>query len=366
MSEDYYAVLGVARDASDLEVKQAFRGLASRWHPDRHPEDEGATERFQTLVRAWEILGHRDRRSAYDAGQAVVEGPRIEAGTALQELFGGLVDGLFGVRDRRPRPGRDRRYELRLGLREVARGTRRELSLPHEEPCSACEGRGFPLSSLPHVCARCGGSGEVQRRPTLRSTLEACEDCDGRGFRFTEACGVCKGTGEQTVRRKVDVVVPVGVVDGQELRMRGAGEPGSHGGEPGDLWIRVSVEPHPVLRRQGDDVLLRRPVPLLRALLGGWIEVPTVDGGRRVRLPAGVADGEVLRMEGLGIERPDGRRGDQLVTLSLEAPHAVDGSLREGLESALAAAAEGTFPRSERFEAEHTPRESLRQEEETP
>jgi molecular chaperone DnaJ len=348
---DYYAVLGVPRGADALTIRQAYRHLAASYHPDRHPDGSPlATVRFQRVVEAFGVLGEPAKRQAYDAGQAI-DAPRIEEGRPLAELFGAVVDQLFGVKERRIERGADVLYRLEVSLAEAAVGVRRELSLPRPEPCAECEGRGFPMEHLPEICERCAGRGEIQLRRGLRSVLEACPDCEGRGHIPVVACAACAGRGLCEVRRAVRIDVPAGVADGAELLVRSAGGAGRFGGEPGDCLLRVSVRPHPLLRRSGSEVVLERPVRIFDAIAGGWLTVPTLDGARRLRLPAGTRDGAVLRMTGLGMGGPGGGRGDQLVTVRVEWPTGLGDQARAALSALAEAAGPDTFPRTAGFDA---------------
>jgi len=345
---DYYAVLCVPRDADAVTVRRAYRDLAARHHPDRHPGDDGATARFKALVEAYSVVGDAERRRAYDAGLAA--GIPTEARGGVTELVGGIVDRLFGVKERRPRDGRNRRYRLTVSFRDAMLGTPQSLRLPAERTCDTCYGRGFPLGSLPTVCGRCAGSGAVQGRPFLRSVIDPCGSCDGRGYIMSAVCEGCGGEGLVTVDEEVTVQLPAGTSDGDRLRVRGAGEPGRHGGADGDLLVDVTVEPHRVLERDGDDIVVTRPVPVTRAILGGVLDVPTLDGPRSIRLPAGSEDGTVLRMAGFGVPRPDGERGDQRVTLRLELPQALSPEARAAFTTAAAALDPSAYPGSRRFE----------------
>ncbi len=348
---DYYAVLGVPRGADALAIRQAYRRLAASYHPDRHPDGSPlATVRFQRVVEAFGVLGEPGKRHTYDAGQAI-DRPRVEEGKPLAELFGAVVDQLFGVRERRVERGADVLYRVELSLAEAAVGVRRELSLPRPEPCATCEGRGFPMEHLPEICERCAGRGELQVRRGLRSAVESCPDCDGRGHIPVVTCGACSGRGLRDVRRAVQIDVPAGVADGARLLVRGAGGAGRFGGEPGDCVLRVAVRPHPLLRRSGSEVVLERPVRIFDAIAGGWLTVPTLEGSRRLRLPAGTRDGAVLRMAGLGMGMPGGGRGDQLVTVRVEWPAGLGDDARAALAALAEAAGPATFPRTASFDA---------------
>jgi molecular chaperone DnaJ len=353
-SLDYYAVLGVPRDADEGTIKQAFRSLAGAHHPDRQPDDDGATARFQAVLEAYRVLSDPAARRRYDA-EAVTGPVVVEPGTPLQELLGGVVDQVLGVRRPRPSEGRDHEYRLELSFSDMARGGSQTLSVPGRAPCLCCDGRGFPLEVPPVSCARCGGSGEVQRRVGLRLVAGSCELCGGRGHELSVACEECGGAGRVATRRRVEIDITPGVAPGTRLRVRGAGEPGQAGAAAGDLLVRVAVRPHCALQREGRDVVVERPVPVFVALTGGWVGVPTVEGARRLKLPAGVRDGAVLRMPGLGIGPAGGDRGDQLVTVRVELPRALDEAQAQRLRTIAEELGLEAFPESEAFEVTHLP-----------
>jgi molecular chaperone DnaJ len=346
---DYYAVLGVERGASLPAIKAAYRRLASAHHPDRHPSDENATQRFQALVAAYSVLGDPTRRASYDAGRHVVA-MRVEPGAPWAELFGRVLDQLFGVVDRVAAPGSDTRYRLSLGYAEAALGCSRTLSLPAQDRCGGCDGRGFDLTELPSFCERCASLGTLERRPGLRGERVPCPDCDGRGYSVDHPCPDCEGSGMIGGRHEMKIQVPARAKDGQRLLVRAAGAAGRHGGTAGDCFVELQVAAHPHLTARGDDLWIDRPIPLPRALAGGWIQVPSLGGSARIRVPAGSVDGDVLRMEGYGLPRPGGDRGDQLVTLAVEMPESLSEGEAHRLSLLLDEAME-RFPRSALFEA---------------
>ncbi len=350
---DYYSVLGVERDAGLPAIKAAYRRLASSHHPDRNPADRDATVRFQSLVQAYGVLGDPRSRTAYDAGRPV-EVIQVEPGAPLAEVFGRVLDQLFGVVDRVAKPGVDTRYRLELTLAEASLGCARSLKLPRERSCEKCDGRGFDLSELPQFCERCASVGALERRPELRTERVICPDCDGRGFLVERACARCEGACVHTEREELTIQIPARSQDGQRLVVRGAGGAGRHGGVDGDCFVELHIKTHPQLTVRGDDLWMVRPVPLPQALSGGWVEVPSLSGTERIRLPKGSKDGDVLRMEHHGLVREDGGRGDQLVELVVEMPEALsDAQLRE-----LTAAfddGEERFPESLAFERKLEP-----------
>ncbi len=346
---DYYAVLGVERDAALSTIKAAYRRLASAHHPDRNPHDDSATLRFQSLVQAYGVLGDAESRAAYDAGRPV-EVVQVEPGAPWAEVFGRVLDQLFGVVDRVATRGQDMRYRLELTLPEAALGCSRVLRLPRQRRCEMCDGRGFDLSSLPRFCDRCASLGTLERRPELRAERVLCPDCEGRGFLVERLCSGCSGTCVHEVREELTIQIPARAQDGQRLLVRGAGEAGRHGGADGDCYVELEILPHPHLRLRDDDVWMTRPVPLPLALAGGWLEVPSLTGSQRIRLPQGSRDGDVLRMEGHGLQREGGLRGDQFVELRVEMPAEMTEEQLKGLEALASDPA--SFPQSQTFEAE--------------
>ncbi len=356
MAADYYAVLGVPRTADGLMLKQAYRRLVLELHPDRRGEDPEAARRLAAITEAYAVLSRPDQRAAFDAGAAVAP-PAVAPAATWAEALGRVVDQLFGVRPRRPIDGRDVKYEVAVTFAEAARGTTRTLALPRRRPCGGCAGRGFAPGTLPEVCEPCQGTGEVQVRRVLRSGLEDCGGCGGRGYVVVEPCGGCGGEGEVEGREPLTIEVPPGVVTGERLVVREAGEAGRHGGKSGRCFVVVEVRPDPVLAREGEDVVCERPLPVFVAIAGGRVRVPTVDGTRVLVVPPGTGDGTVLRMSGFGVtDRRTGANGDQRVTLRLEWPEALDEAARSALERLVASTREA-FPRAAAFEARLTRKE---------
>jgi molecular chaperone DnaJ len=347
---DYYAALGVARDAEIDAIRSAYRRLALSHHPDRHKEDPDATARFQQIAEAYSVLSDAEKRKKHDTGQPVKVIP-MEPGTSVQEFLGGLVDSLFGVKQKVKEKGRDRKYNLEVSLAEVAMGASRVLSLPEDCECPGCMGRGFPEGTVPEFCDRCGGSGALQRRKTIRSVIEACPDCSGRGYCITQPCSICHASGYVETQRQVTIDIPKGVKDGMRLLVRGAGQPGLHGGLQGDLFVHIDLKAHGCLIRQGADIILTRPVTLFDALIGAKIEVPTLTGPVKINLPPGTTDGTVLRMNGYGIGSPDtDKRGDQLVTLRIEIPRNLSEKDRGVLKKISGQIDRRAFPETLAFE----------------
>ena len=352
MRPDYYAILGVTTDASSLVLKRAYRRLALQYHPDRHPDDEETTRCFQRLVEAYSVLGDAEQRAAYDAGLDIKAPIPVEPGSTAAEWVGGLLDRFFGVRDKRAVRGLDLSYTLVIDFACAMLGGEQTLSVPRRIECPRCLGRSIPLHVLPDACTRCHGNGELQVRQGLRATLVACPDCLGRGYQITEPCGECQGQGEVEERYPLTINVPAGVKADERLLIRQAGHPGRHGGEPGDLFVHLSVREHALLELRDLDILCERPITFWDALNGCRLKVPSVDGIIHIKVPPESVDGEVLKVPGYGARlRGTQQRGDLLVTLRVEMPTGLGPEQREVLARAFGTLPPTAFPEKTAFEA---------------
>jgi molecular chaperone DnaJ len=339
---DYYALLGVAKDADEDLIKQAYRRLVLKLHPDLHAQASSSTRRFQTVSEAYSVLMDPERRAAYDR-DCDAEGYLRESSGGVRETLGAVLDSVFGVGKRKTRPGKDRVYRLEISLKLAALGGPQTLTLPARSDCSSCEGRGFEAGTIPDICERCAGRGEVLARPSLRTRPVWCDDCQGRGYVPQEPCQCCAGTGYLDGERVLDVSVPPGVSDGSRLLVRGAGEPGLSGGAAGDLLVDLSVAHHPHLRREGLDIVVDRPISVYTSLLGGEASVPTLLGMRTVTIPAGIRDGTILKLTGYGVRSEDGAVGDQRVCVRVEHPSSLDAMTRTTLEELAASTPPSQF-----------------------
>ena len=347
---DYYSTLELSRDATDDELKRAYRKLVIALHPDRHGGSQEATERFQHVVEAYSVLSDPTKRQKYDSGQKV-RGILFEKGGNIQEFVGGFFDNVLGVRPRRKERGFDHIYRLALTLEEVAHGATRSLSIPSDETCGLCCGRGFEVGVMPTLCDRCDGMGILRRRKLVRSELEDCPDCTGRGYVVDEPCTDCGGQGTQVVRQSITIDIPSGVEDGARLLIRGAGQPGWQGGEKGDCWVHVSIASDPYLKREGLNIICRRPVSALQAWLGAKVSVPSVEGVVRIKVPPQLADAPPLKMVGYGIkDASTGKRGDQLVFLDIEMPESLTDTDMRKLRELQKVLGESVFPRTSQYE----------------
>jgi molecular chaperone DnaJ len=336
---DYYEVLGVARDASEAEIKKAYRQLARQYHPDMNPGDKAAEAKFKEVQEAYEVLSDADKRARYDQfGHAGAEagGPGFggfDFGGAGADFggFGDIFDmffgGGFGRTSRRqgPERGADLRLDIEIPFEEAVFGGEKEVGVPRQERCSSCDGSGAAPGTRPRTCPTCHGSGQVrvaQNTPLGHfQTIRTCHQCHGQGTIIETPCPACRGRGVVQRTRKIKIKIPPGVDTGARLRMAGEGESGARGGPPGDLYIYISVQLHPFFQRDGFDILCEVPVNMVQAALGDRIMVPTLDGKVELNIPAGTQSGSVFRIKGKGIPRLNGAgRGDQHVRVHVETP----------------------------------------------
>jgi len=331
---DYYEVLGVPRDADDKTIKSAYRKLAVKYHPDRTQNDPHAEEKFKEAAEAYAVLSDPQKRGRYDRFGHAAEGggfsgfdPSVfgDFSDILGDLFGfGGFGGGFGGgrRAHRGTPGADLRYDLTLGFEEAAFGREVEVRIPRLESCEVCNGTGAKSGEL-QSCSTCGGMGRVRYTQGFFSVARTCPACGGEGQTAKDPCSACRGDGRQEVERDLKVQVPPGVDDGIRLRLRGEGEHGRRGGPPGDLDVVVHVEPHERFERRGADVYEERKLSFPQLVLGTHVEVETLHGEDKLRVPAGTEPGHEFRLRGQGIPRlgADGR-GDHVVRVQLHVPRA--------------------------------------------
>ncbi len=336
--EDYYAILGVGRDADEAEIKKAYRRVALESHPDRFPDDEEAHERFRKASEAYEVLADPGKRARYDTTRVLPESldlTRPEGIKLGRDLFGNLFGDVFGSRRRERRQGRDIRYTLSVDLADAVLGSQHTIHFEARGACEACKGSGTePSGREPIDCPNCEGTGEV-KTGGLFSRRSRCGRCDGLGLIQPDPCKACRGRGVLKAERSFDVRLPPGTNAGSEKVLRGQGEPGRFDGEPGNLRITINVRPHAWLTRDEQNpsdsagslnLLASVPISITRAALGGKVAVPTIDGWVDMEVPAGVSSGAKLRLRGKGVPDSRGSRGDQIVELRIETPTALQGT----------------------------------------
>ncbi|RMG37179.1 MAG: molecular chaperone DnaJ [Planctomycetota bacterium] len=327
---DYYEVLGVSRSADAETIKRAYKKLALKYHPDRNPNDEEAVKRFKEAAEAYEVLSDPEKRALYDRyGHAGLQGagraPEFHDLGEVFDLFGDLFGGFgFGPRRRsgpRPQRGRHVQAEIRINLLEAARGCRRTIRIRRPEICPTCRGTGARPGTQPRTCEYCGGAGNIVHVQGFFRVQSTCPRCNGRGLVIDEVCEDCRGRKRIEKEVELTVDVPPGVESGMQLRLRGEGEPGYSGGPPGDVFVDVHVEPHPLFEREGRHLVCRVPVSFTQAALGAELEVPTLEGTEKYTIPPGTQPGDVFRLKGRGMPGLHGRaRGDLLIQVNLEVP----------------------------------------------
>ena len=351
--QDYYELLGVSRKAPLKEIRQAYRKLARKYHPDLNPGDKSSEEKFKQIQEAYDVLSDSKKRQMYDQFGFYAEnyqgGPPPGAGTQPREVqfdFGGFDFGGGGgtsFRDlfsqffrgsgaesvaTQPEPGNDLEYQIEIGFWEAVRGAVKKLTITRLDTCGECHGTGA-VGSAPQVCTACGGSGHITQTSGRMRFNMACSRCGGTG-RLRTICRVCGGEGRVRRAETLDVRIPAGVQTGSRVRVPGRGNAGTLGGPPGDLYIITDVQPHPFFERRGDDLYTVVPISVTEATLGAKIEVPTMDGRSMVRIPPGTNSGQKFRLreKGVPLARSPGRRGDQYVEVQVVVPKPVDERVR--------------------------------------
>jgi molecular chaperone DnaJ len=354
LDRDYYAVLGVSKDASQDEIKKAYRKLARTHHPDANPDDAQAEQRFKEIGEAYSVLGDDKTRREYDelrrlgaagvggfrgggggfSGDAGFGGFGGDLGDLLRDMFSqGAGGGFAGARTARPSKGADLRADVHLSFEDALAGVRTTLRVTGDGACDTCKGSGAAPGTQPHVCTRCGGSGQVTVDQGPFSIANPCPVCGGRGSVIDTPCATCDGSGRVVRPRELSVRVPAGVKDGAVIRIPKRGAPGSGGGPAGDVIVTVHVEPHHLFGRRGSDVTLDVPITYTEAALGTKLTVPTPSGERRtIRIPSGTQSGRTFRVRGEGAPGRNGRAGDLLVTVKVDVPQRLDRKQRQLVE----------------------------------
>ncbi|MEM6483835.1 MAG: molecular chaperone DnaJ [Pseudomonadota bacterium] len=326
---DYYDVLGVGKTADEKEIKKAYRRVAMKFHPDRNPDDPQADEKFKEASEAYEILSDSEKRAAYDQfGHAGVESQMgsggFSAGGSFADIFGDVFGDIFGggARGRGgAQRGSDLRYTLEISLEDAVRGSTVEIRVPTLVVCSTCDGTGARKGTKPTTCGTCGGSGQVRMQQGFFQVQQTCPTCRGRGYTIADPCTTCRGSGRVEKTKKLSVKVPPGVDTGDRIRLAGEGEAGLEGGPAGDLFVQMSVMPHPIFERDGKHLYCEVPITFADAALGGELEVPTLDGRVKLKIPAETQTGKLFRLRGKGVQPVRGGSvGDLLCRAVVETP----------------------------------------------
>jgi molecular chaperone DnaJ len=327
---DYYEVLNADRNASQTDLKKAYRKLALQYHPDRNPGDTAAEEKFKEASEAYGVLSDPKKRELYDRfGHQGLEGSGFSGFSGFEDIFssfGDIFEDFFGLgsgrgsRSRHQR-GADLRYDLSLSFLEAAFGVEKALPLEKMDTCQLCQGNGCEAGTHPETCHFCRGSGQMARSQGFFTVRTTCPHCRGTGQMITKPCHECSGTGQIKTRKTVSVKIPAGVDTGSRLRLTNEGEAGHQGGPPGDLYVFIHVETHDFFERDNADVICRVPLSFVQAALGDTIKVPTLDGEKKLRIPKGTQYGDVFRFNGEGIPSlRTGRRGDQIIQVVIKTP----------------------------------------------
>lgn len=362
---DYYEVLGVPREADERTIKSAYRKLALQFHPDKNPGDKQAEENFKEASEAYAVLSDAEKRSTYDRfGHQGLGGQGFDpfsgfgfgggGGDGFSDFFSQVFGDFFGAGGGRRgggQRGSDLRYNLSLSFEEAAFGCKKTISFPRMQSCESCEGSGAAPGTSAATCSACGGAGQVRLTQGFFSVARPCTTCGGTGHVIPNPCTSCKGRGRTEQQVEIEVEVPAGVDTGTRIRHTGEGEAGAQGGRPGDLFVVVNIDEHPIFVREGVDVICEIPISFAQAALGAKLPVPTLDGKVEFKLPAGTQTHKVFRLRGKGIPhlRHKDHRGDQLVQVVVETPSKLNKEQRELLEKFAEISGEDSAPRSKGF-----------------
>ena len=341
---DYYEVLGVSKDASERDIKKAYKRLAMKYHPDRTAGDKELESKFKEVKEAYEVLTDPQKRQMYDqyghaafdqnggGGHGGFGGGHGDFGDIFGDVFGDIFGG-GGRRQSRQQRGADLRYNMDLSLEEAVRGKDVEIKVPTWVSCKPCDGSGAKAGSKPKTCTTCHGAGQVQMRQGFFAVQQTCPTCQGTGQIISDPCDSCHGQGRVEKTKTLSVKIPAGVDTGDRIRLSGEGEAGMHGAPAGDLYVQVSVREHPIFQRDGNNLYCEVPISFTTAALGGEIEVPTLDGRAKLKIPSESQTGKMFRMRGKGVKSVrSGAQGDLICKVVIETPVNLNDRQRELLE----------------------------------
>jgi molecular chaperone DnaJ len=364
---DYYEVLGVSKSASADDIKRAYRRMAMKYHPDKNPDNKEAEAKFKECAEAYEVLSDPEKRQRYDQfGQDGLRGAGMHDFSrmnvedifgmfGLDDLFGGMFGGGRGGRGAaggrtRATRGYDLETTVKLTLNDIAKGVEKTIEFTRQDACSDCNGTACAAGTKPGACPMCGGHGQVAKGGGFFQMVTTCPQCRGSGEIITTPCKSCGGTGHVPKKRVVNIKIPAGVHEGQGIRVGNEGEPGRNGGPRGDLYCYVRIEPHEFLQRDGNDLIAIVPISFSQAALGASIDVPSLDGTKQLKIPAGTQYGSIFRIKGQGL--PDirsGRSGDQLVQITIETPVKLSDQQEELLREFAKTENKTVSPKTARF-----------------
>ena len=357
---DYYEVLEVHRNASETEIKKAYRKQAIKYHPDKNAGDKAAEEKFKEISEAYSVLSDTQQRVIYDqyghAGLGNGGGGYSSGGfggSPFEDLFGDIFGDIFGGRTsqrNRGRRGDDLRYNLSVSFEEAAFGLETKIQIPRYQSCDTCDGLGAKPGTSPRVCPTCKGAGQVRIQQGYFSLTRPCPECQGEGQIIDQPCEECRGSGRVRGKRTLTLKIPAGVETGSRLKLSSEGDPGLNGGPPGDLYVVISVQDHPLFRRDGQDIICEIPISFTQAALGCELEVPTLTEKITIKVPPGTQSGKVIKLQDRGFPSLQGYgRGDQLVVLRAEVPTSLTDRQKELLEEFAREGGEEIHPMGKSF-----------------